>query len=141
MIMLLTHGTGALEAGVVQGVHRSTDGVAASSPRRADEPWPAAPVPPEVPAPPGVLEVPALPVLPVARRGNSVTAATAIDAAPRPAPAAQASWYPLVSACADVPLPVRQVARGVSSATPSAPPTCCAVLNTPEMTPASASVA
>src|SRR5579863_4793759 len=78
---------------------------------------------------------------PAARRGCSMTAATAIDAAPRPAPAAKASWYPLVRACADVPSPVRQVARVVSRATPSAAPTCCVVLNAPEMTPASASVA
>jgi hypothetical protein len=64
-----------------------------------------------------------------------------METPPRTAPAAQARWYPLVSARAEVPPAVREAASAVSAARPRAPPTCCTVLNAPEMTPASASVA
>ena len=74
--------------------------------------------------------------------GRKAATATSKAAIARPAPTPNASRYPWVSASgAAVPpaarLPVRAAASVLSTATPSAAPTCCVVLTSPEVTPAS----
>jgi hypothetical protein len=74
--------------------------------------------------------------------GRKATTATSKAAIARPAPTPNASRYPAVRASSDaVPpaarLPVRAAASVLSTATPSAAPTCCVVLTSPEVTPAS----